>query len=256
MLKHMKEVETIKILGIPIYSKNLVIAKEVILNSLSRDNLLISATGAHGLVFSKRNLDFKRILESFYLNLPDGMPGVWIGRLKGAKKMGRCYGPDFFMKTMKASSDSDITHYLCGGKDGVADKLKKVCEDDFGAAIVGTMSPPFLSIEDYDYQEIASKINASNANMVWIGLSTPKQEQFAYHLSKYTDVNFICCVGAAFDFHIGNVKQAPFWIQKIGMEWFFRLLMEPKRLWKRYFEIVPLFIYYNFAELLKGRFFK
>ena len=86
-------------------------------------------------------------------------------------------------------------------------------------------------------------------------MSTPKQEFFANNLSKYTHAKFIITVGAAFDFHIGKVKQAPFWIQNIGMEWFFRLIMEPKRLWKRYFEIVPLFIYYNFVEILKRKFF-
>ena len=99
-------------------------------------------------------------------------------------------------------------------------------------------------------------INETGANIVWIGLSTPKQELFASRLSEYAKVDYICCVGAAFDFHIGNVRQAKGWIQKIGMEWFFRLLMEPKRLWKRYFEIVPLFIYYNFAELINGILFK
>ena len=111
-------------------------------------------------------------------------------------------------------------------------------------------------MSDYDYPAIAQTINETKANIVWIGLSTPKQEIFAANLSKYTKVDFICCVGAAFDFHIGNVKQAPSWIQKIGMEWFFRLLMEPKRLWKRYFEIVPLFIYYNFADIIDRKFFK
>lgn len=215
----------------------------------------ISATGAHGLVTSVRNISFREVLNSFYANLPDGMPSVWIGRLKGAKEMKRCYGPDFFMETMKASANADITHYLCGGNEGVSDLLKDVCEDQFGASIVGTFCPPFLQVEDYNYEEIGRKINQTNADIVWIGLSSPKQEVFAFNLSRFTKVSYICCVGAAFDFHIGNVKQSPNWIQKIGMEWFFRLLMEPKRLWKRYIEIVPLFIYYNFAELIKGEFF-
>jgi len=109
---------------------------------------------------------------------------------------------------------------------------------------------------DAELKELAEKINTVNTNIVWIGLITPKQEIFAYCLSKSTNVNFICTVGAAFDFHKGKVKQAPRWVQRIGMEWFFRLIMEPKRLWKRYFEIVPLFIWYNLIELIKGEFFK
>ncbi|WP_425390058.1 WecB/TagA/CpsF family glycosyltransferase [Ekhidna sp.] len=251
----MNKNDTVNILGIPLYRYSISTFIKNIDNK-SKENKCISATGAHGLVTSVRDNRFREILLSFNTNLPDGMPGVWVGRLKGAKEMKRCYGPDFFEETMRASANSNLTHYLCGGNEGVADSLKEVCENKFGANIVGTFCPPFLQVKDYDYEEIAEQINQSNADIVWIGLSSPKQEAFASNLSKFTSVSYICCVGAAFDFHIGNVKQAPNWIQKIGMEWFFRLLMEPKRLWKRYIEIVPLFIYYNFAELIKGNFFK
>ncbi len=248
--------KSIEVLEIPLYVGSIDKISSELLSDIGRkESNCISASGAHGLVFSKKNKDFKSILLSFYLNLPDGMPGVWVGRLKGEKEMNRCYGPDFFMETMKASS-KNVQHFLCGGKEGVADQLKQVCEKQFGAQISGTFCPPFLPVDKYDYEEIAKKVNASNANFVWIGLSTPKQEEFASYLSKHTTVDYICCVGAAFDFHIGNVKQAPSWMQKLALEWFFRLMVEPKRLWKRYFEIVPLFIYYNFAELFKKKFSK
>lgn len=247
---------TVKVLGIPLHGGEMKDVISVFQNQKDRKNECVSATGAHGLVYSKKKPEFKKILNSFSINMPDGMPGVWMGKLKGAKKMERCYGPDFFESMMKASSGTSLTHFLCGGKEGVADELKLVCEGTFGATIKGTYCPPFLPVEAYNYQEIAKEINGSSAEVVWIGLSSPKQEQFAYHLAEYTNVKYIVCVGAAFDFHIGNVKQAPSWVQKIGMEWFFRLLMEPKRLWKRYFEIVPLFIYYNFAELLSRKFYK
>ena len=185
------------------------------------------------------------------------MPGVWIGRLKGAKEMERCYGPDVFKEVMLTTADKDLSHYFCGGKKGVAEKLKQACEEKFSNYnVVGTFSPPFREMSEIELIELAAEINNKQSDIVWIGLSTPKQEIFAYRLSKFTNVNFICTVGAAFDFHTGNVKQAPQWIQEIGMEWFFRLVMEPKRLWKRYFEIVPLFIWYNFLEFIKGDFFK
>ena len=250
--------QEVKILGINMFAMNITKAVEILLHAETGffESRCVSATGAHGLVFSKKNPEFKKTLQSFFLNLPDGMPSVWIGKLKGAKKMQRCYGPEFFKRTMIASAKTDATHFLCGGKEGVADKLKQVCETEFGATISGTYCPPFLDVTEYDYRAIAQTINEKKAQIVWIGLSTPKQEVFASHLSKYTHVEYICCVGAAFDFHIGNVKQAPSWIQKIGMEWFFRLLMEPKRLWKRYFEIVPLFIYYTFVEVINRNFFK
>lgn len=247
-----------KILNIELFHKGLKDAVDIIIKNCEKNkrNLCISATGAHGIIIAQKDEKFKKILNSFYANLPDGMPGVWVGRLKGAKEMERCYGPDFFKETIIATANKDIKHFFCGGKEGVAEELKKVCEEKFGNYnIVETYSPPFREMSDEELKELADRINSLNTNIVWIGLSTPKQEIFAYRLSKYANVNFICTVGAAFDFHTGKVKQAPKWVQKIGMEWFFRLMMEPKRLWRRYFEIVPLFIWYNFLEFIRGEFF-
>ncbi|MEO9476973.1 MAG: WecB/TagA/CpsF family glycosyltransferase [Cyclobacteriaceae bacterium] len=250
---------TVRVLDIPLFASNIRSAAVIVLESKDAvvRNFCISATGAHGLVYSRKNLAFRNILESFYLNLPDGMPGVWVGKIKGAKNMQRCYGPNFFRDVMLLSANTCLKHFLCGGKEGVANRLKSACETKFkNNNIVGTYCPPFETVEKYDYAGIASFVNSVKPDVVWIGLSTPKQEQFAFHLSKHTDVKFIICVGAAFDFHIGNVKQAPAWIQKAGMEWLFRLFTEPKRLWRRYFEVVPMFIYYNFAELFSGIFNK
>lgn len=250
----------LKILGINIYSYHLTnfisMIRELCDLSVQR-NLCISLTGAHGIIVAQKNKNFKKILNSFYANLPDGMPNVWIGKLKGAKEMERCYGPDFFRDTMIATKDENINHFFCGGKKGVSDELKKVYEEKFGNFnIVGTYSPPFREMTDFEMRELAGYINLLDTNIVWIGLSTPKQEIFASRLSKFTNVNFICTVGAAFDFHIRRVKQAPRFIQKMGLEWLFRLMMEPKRLWKRYLKIVPQFIWYNLFEFIKGDFFK
>lgn len=99
-------------------------------------------------------------------------------------------------------------------------------------------------------KRLQKKINQSGTDVVWVGISTPKQEKFAYHLSGYCNVHYLITVGAAFDFHIGNVKQAPHWMQQAGLEWFFRLAAEPKRLYKRYLEIVPKFLFYATADLM------
>lgn len=244
----------VSVLNTRLYDKNidticLEIANEIETND--KNNYCISATGAHGIITALENNEFDHILKKFKHNIPDGMPAVWVGRLKGAKEMQRCYGPDFFKQMMITSAGKSINHYLCGGKEGVADRLKQACEAKFNNYnIVGAYSPPFREMSEAEMKKLAEDINLLNTNIVWIGLSTPKQEKFAYRLSKFTNVNYICTVGAAFDFHIDNVKQAPYWIQKIGMEWFFRLCVEPKRLYKRYFEIVPKFIYYNLKELL------
>ena len=245
----------VKILDIDIYSKDILSAVthvvSLILSNQSKGNRLISATNAHGIITAKEDKDFKNVLNDFYYNLPDGMPCVWIGKLKGAKQMKRCYGPDFFAMMMRYSADKPVKHFFCGGKDGVAFELKNACAEKFcNYNIVGTYCPSFDEINDEELKLVGRHITKSQANIVWIGISTPKQERFAYRLRDFTKVDFIIAVGAAFDFHTGRVKQAPHWMQQSGLEWLFRLLMEPKRLFRRYARVVPAFVFYNLKELL------
>lgn len=248
----------IRVLGVSLFGQNIPSAVYLIHQEMTKgqkQNLLISATGAHGLVTAQRDPKFMLILNSFYLNLPDGMPAVWVGRLKGAREMQRCYGPDFFQAVMIATRDQPVRHFLCGGKEGVAEELQQVCAERFGNPnIVGFESPPFRELTEGEMAELGSRIAGLDVDIVWIGMSTPKQERFAYRLAQHTRVHFICTVGAAFDFHTGRVRQAPRWMQRSGLEWFFRLLTEPKRLWRRYATVVPLFIYYNLKELVQEKF--
>lgn len=249
------QLENVSVSGIPLYALSMQYAIDKLIKVCEkshRENLCVSATGAHGIVTAQKEPSFKKLLNKFYMNLPDGMPSVWMGWAKGCMKMERCYGPDFFAGLMESSADTSVTHYLCGGREGVAVELKNACEEKFGNHnIVGTFSPPFKDVDDFNYQEIAKHINYSGADIVWIGISTPKQEEFAWRLSNYTNVHFLITVGAAFDFHIGNVQQAPSWMQAAGLEWFFRLCMEPRRLWKRDLEVIPLFLYYSIIDLAK-----
>jgi N-acetylglucosaminyldiphosphoundecaprenol N-acetyl-beta-D-mannosaminyltransferase len=245
----------ISILNIQIYDRSLTTAVRHVCQTCvtgnNRLNRLTSATGAHGLVTAKTDKRFSAILQNFYINLPDGMPTVWVGKLKGAKEMERCYGPDFFREVMIASADKPIRHYLCGGKPGVADELKKACETKFNNFnIVGTNFPPFREMMEDEIRDLAQDINEKQTDIVWIGLSTPKQELLSARLSSFTKVHFIIAVGAAFDFHTDRLKQAPRLMQKLGLEWFFRLCVEPRRLAKRYSVIVPMFIYYNMKEFM------
>jgi N-acetylglucosaminyldiphosphoundecaprenol N-acetyl-beta-D-mannosaminyltransferase len=212
----------------------------------------ISATGAHGLVEAQKHHSFKFILQQFYWNLPDGMPLVWWGRLKGYPQMDRCYGPDFFAGVMQATSTIEVAHFFCGGKQGVPEELKTATELKWGNKnVAGTYSPPFSSMQGADWEVLVSKINESKSQVVWIGLSTPKQEKFAFELSKRVRVKFIITIGAAFDFHTGRLAQAPKWMQRAGLEWFYRLGKEPRRLWKRYIEIVPKFAILAGLDLIK-----
>ncbi len=246
----------VKVLDVPLYDRSIDDAVKEIVDDLSQNvslssPLCISATGAHGLVEAHKDDAFKQILASFYMNLPDGMPAVWVGRWKGARQMQRCYGPDFFAAMMKATAGLSVQHFFCGGKEGVAKELQNVCKDQWGNdGVVDVYCPPFRTLSDSEMQALGQHIEASGAHIVWIGLSTPKQEKFAARLVSFTQVRYIITVGAAFDFHTGRVKQAPKWMQNMGLEWFFRLLMEPKRLYKRYLEIVPKFIWLNIKEFL------
>jgi N-acetylglucosaminyldiphosphoundecaprenol N-acetyl-beta-D-mannosaminyltransferase len=206
------------------------------------------------LIISKKDREFADILKGFHMNLPDGKPGAVVGRLKGARKMRQVTGPDFFKEVMDASASTPIKHYFCGGKEGVAEELKLACEKRFqNMNVVGCYSPPFRKMTAPELKELGEEINRLETDVVWIGLSTPKQERFAMSLSPFVKVHFIVTVGAAFDFHSGKLRKAPRFIQRMGMEWFFRLVLEPKRLWKRYFEIVPKFLYYSTIELLTNK---
>lgn len=215
-----------------------------------RLNRLVSATGAHGLVLAKKSKEFEEVLRSFHWNLPDGMPGVWVGRFKGAKRMERCYGPKFFELVLRLSGGKPVRHFLCGGAQGVAEVLARVCASQFQNTLcVGSYSPPFRGMREEELSSLGQSIDAASVDIVWVGMSTPKQELFAHRLRNHVHVHYIITVGAAFDFHTGRVRQAPGWVQQSGVEWLFRLAMEPRRLYKRYLEIVPLFAYYGLQDV-------
>ncbi len=246
-----------KVLQVSLYDAGLDAAVQELVDqcrpAYPRTSKCVSATGAHGLVTAFKEPEFKSVLDSFHWNLPDGMPGVWVGRLKGAKRMTRCYGPDFFKQVFETSADANINHFLCGGQEGVADELKAAVARKFNnRRVVGTFCPPFREMSDDEFKALADTINRSGAHVVWIGLSTPKQERFAKRLAQWVNVNFIVTVGAAFDFHTDRVAQAPGWMQNVSLEWLFRLMAEPKRLYRRYLEIVPLFILLNLKEIFSS----
>ncbi|MFK8037973.1 MAG: WecB/TagA/CpsF family glycosyltransferase [Crocinitomicaceae bacterium] len=241
-----------RVLGTELYDKGFDTAVEELIqfSKLAQENKLISASDAHVLVTAKTQPEFKEILQSFYWNLPDGVPSVWLMKWKGAKEANRISGPQFFEAVIKATKNMNINHFLCGGAEGVAQQLKVVCESWGNQNVVGTLSPPFRAFLNTDYIDIGEKIIDSRAHIVWIGLGAPKQIYFANELKKHTNVQGMVTIGAAFDFHTQRVKKAPKWIQKIGLEWLFRLYQEPKRLFKRYFKTVPYFIWYALGDVI------
>jgi len=238
-----------KVLSVPILSSSVARSLDVLKNCPA--NSIVTATGVHGIISARTDKEFNAILNSpNTFNLPDGMPAVWVAKAKGASNIERCFGPFVFAEVMQKTASGSWKHYLCGGKEGVADALKDSCGKKFGNHnIVGTHCPPFRDVTEEEMKDLAEGINNSGADFVWVGISTPKQEKFAWRLSRHTNVKALITVGAAFDYHTDSIQPAPRWVQNMGMEWFFRLTMEPKRLWRRYAEIVPKFILFGILDI-------
>jgi N-acetylglucosaminyldiphosphoundecaprenol N-acetyl-beta-D-mannosaminyltransferase len=193
----------------------------------------ITVTGMHGISESLREPHFREILESASLVVPDGMPLVWLGRWNGHGLRRRVYGPEL-METFCRSTGDRYRHFLYGGAPGVPERLADVLQERYATRVVGSYSPPFRPLTQSEKSDVLDRIRAANADVLWVGLSTPKQEYWMYEHRDSLSIPVLVGVGAAFDFHTGRVKQAPRWMREHGLEWFFRLLSEPRRLWRRY----------------------
>lgn len=213
----------------------------------------VCVTPAHSIMDAYYDEDFRRILNGSGLTTPDGMSVVWLLRLLGHKNVDRVYGPDLMLETCRFGLAHNWRHYFYGGEEGVAESLASRLTEKFdGLQIAGTHSPPFRELTDAEDQGIVETINSTNPDIVWVGLSSPKQERWmAEHLGK-VEAPVMIGVGAAFDFLSGNKLQAPRWIQRSGLEWLFRLATEPKRLWPRYRQY-PLFMWLVLLQMLNLR---
>ena len=214
----------------------------------------IAVTGMHGISEAQSNAEFGHILNDASLVVPDGMPLVWLGRLRGYGLKRRVYGPELMMEFCKATAHNGYRHFLYGGADGVPEQLaaalRSQCPD---INIVGTYSPPFRPLKGDEQQRVLDLISSANADVVWVGLSTPKQERWMAEFRNRLRVPVMVGVGAAFDFHTGRQRQAPAWMRENGLEWLFRLGTEPRRLWRRYLVNGSTFVCNVCMELLNLR---
>lgn len=231
------------LLGIGIDAIDMPTAIERVLAGVrSRVNGYVCVTGVHGIMEAQRDPTLREILNASFLTTPDGMPTVWIGRAQGLA-MSRVYGPDLMLEVCRAGVASGVRHFFYGGADGVAPALRRrLIERIPGLDVVGTYTPPFRALNEREEHELIAKLASARPDIVWVGLSTPKQERFmaAYH--QRVRCSLMIGVGAAFDMHTGRTSQAPKWMQRSGLEWFYRLMTEPRRLWKRYLLNNPVFI--------------
>lgn len=244
-------VQRSNVLGVGISIINLDTALYAIASAVrERRRGYICVTGVHGVTEAQDDPAFRQILNGAFLNTPDGMPMVWMSKLTGFKGIDRVYGPDLMLKVFEWSQASGCRHFFYGGAEGVALELKARLEARFpGVKIVGTYCPPFRPLRPDEEQALTQQVAAARPDMFWVGLSTPKQERFMSAYLPRLDTTLMVGVGAAFDFHAGRVKQAPRWMQRSGLEWFYRLCSEPRRLWKRYLRNNPLFVCRAFCQL-------
>jgi N-acetylglucosaminyldiphosphoundecaprenol N-acetyl-beta-D-mannosaminyltransferase len=187
----------------------------------------------HGVTEAQHDNYFKQILNSADLVVPDGMPLVWLGRRHGHRLERRVYGPEM-MQTFCRETGAKYRHYFYGGAEGVPELLAETLRREYGVQAAGKYSPPFRPLTKEEDEEVIARINASEADVLWIGLSTPKQERWMYEHRDRLRVPVVAGVGAAFDLNTGRLQQAPSWMRENGLEWSFRLMMEPRRLWRRY----------------------
>jgi N-acetylglucosaminyldiphosphoundecaprenol N-acetyl-beta-D-mannosaminyltransferase len=233
------------VLGVDVSAVNMQMAVHQIHEWVTRrERNYVCITGVHGVMESQRDPLLKQIHNQAGMVTPDGMPMVWVNKLRGNSHVSRVYGPDLMLEVCGLSLRKNWKHFFYGGADGVADLLAQRLTERFpGLQVAGTHCPPFRKLTDEEDRAIVQKINASGADVVWVGLSTPKQEYWMHDHVGRLAAPVMVGVGAAFDFHAGLKSQAPRWMQKSGLEWFYRLCTEPQRLWKRYLTNNPLFVW-------------
>lgn len=241
----------VNVLGVGISAINLNQAVAAVARALeTKTKGYICVTGVHGVSEAQGDDAFRAILNRSFLTTPDGMPMVWMGRLQHVTHMRRVYGPDLMLRVCQVAVSSGVTHYLYGGAPGVVQDLKPRLETRVpGLKIVGTFTPPFRPLNTAEQEELARDIDRCRPDIIWVGLSTPKQERFMAEYLPRLATTLMVGVGAAFDFYAGRLRQAPPWMQRSGLEWLFRLGSEPRRLWKRYLKNNPLFVLRAAAQL-------
>ena len=243
------------ILGIGVSSVDIPTAVSTIEQWILRcERHYVCITSVHGIIESQYDDNLRRIHNNAGMVTPDGMPLVWVSRMMGLHGTDRVYGPDLMLAVCERAGQRGFSHFFYGGGPGVPERLVERLSQRYPALkVVGCYSPPFRPPTPDEDQKIVEQINSSGADIVWVGLSTPKQEHWmAAHVDKLNAVVMIG-VGAAFDFNAGLKKQAPRWMRKAGLEWTFRLATEPRRLWSRYLRCNPIFLALIGMQLLHLR---
>lgn len=237
------KIPTCNILGVNIAAINmkwLIEFTENNIKNLSGDYMTVS--NVHTTVTAMENPEYCAVQNGAVMAIPDGGPLSTVGRKRGYE-MERTTGPSYMEEIFKISAEKGYSHYFYGSTEETLEVLKQKLNENYpGLKIAGMYSPPFRELDKTEDEEIINCINETNPDFLWVGLGAPKQELWmANHQGKVK--GFMVGVGAGFDYFAGNISRAPMWMQKMNLEWFYRLLQEPKRLFKRYFVTNTKFIW-------------
>ena len=204
---------------------------------------VVYLANVHMLMESRWDSSFHAILADADLITPDGMPLVWVMRAMGNRQQDRVAGMDVFLNACSQAASEGVSIYLLGSTQTVLDKMKVKLKHNFpNLRIAGTESPPFRPLTAAEDTALIERINTSGAGLTFVSLGCPKQERWmAEHKDKVRSV--MIGVGAVFDVYAGEKRHAPKWVRELGLEWFYRLVQEPRRLWKRYWKTIPPFLW-------------
>jgi N-acetylglucosaminyldiphosphoundecaprenol N-acetyl-beta-D-mannosaminyltransferase len=210
----------------------------------------VCLVNVHGVMEAQRDARLAQTYALASIRVPDGAPISWVGRWQGFTRMRRVAGPDLMLEIFKGDAFRGCTHFLYGGKEGIAEELRQTLTQRFPwVNIVGTYTPPFRDLTRDEEDSLAARIRELKPNIMWVGISTPKQEAFMRRFLPLLDHTLMFGVGAAFDFHTGHVLDSPEWMKRAGLQWLHRLIQEPRRLFWRYLRTNPAFLWHIAMQL-------
>lgn len=240
------------ILGVGISAMNMYQALSVIDSWIQRgERRYVCLAAVHSVLDCQSSAELREIFNRSGLTTPDGMPLVWLLRMRGHREVSRVYGPDLMLAVCQRFNDAGLGHYFLGGEPGVPEILAERLMERFpGLNVAGAYSPPFRELTTEEDTRLVEEINSTAPDVLWVGLGSPKQERWMAEHRQAIDAPVMIAVGAAFDFLSGRKPQAPRWVQQSGLEWLFRVGTEPRRLWRRYAEY-PRFLMLLFLQFAR-----
>lgn len=252
----MTQLRTFELLDVKISAVNLDLAGKKIASWIKeRYKGYVCVAPVSTVVDARRSPEYRDIVNRAEMVTPDGMPVAWLGRSKGFSEVDRTYGPDLMLKLCEMGQRPGWRHFFYGGTDEVCDKLVRSLKERFPEMIVaGTFAPPYMPKAEQLGEDLAGRINVARPDILWVGLGSPKQDYWMAINRQVLEVPVMIGIGAAFDFHAGCKPQAPYWMQRSGLEWLFRLCCEPRRLWRRYLVGNFLFVFWILTDPLKRLF--